>query len=189
MANNKIQDGEVITLKLPPFKPEKAKTETITLENEVAKELAELPIEGTVVVLSGETELEEDTDYSIDYEAGKITGIGAGNDGDVSVSYKWLDETVEPIVAVAGQYFQLGVMFGIAQGDAGNGDILALDTGKVCILPKKTTDTAAVGVYAYWDLSNSYVTTTASDNTLIGVFTEAALSTEATAQIKMLGSF
>lgn len=189
MANNKIQDGEVITIKLPPFEPEKAKTETITLEDGVAKDLAESPIDASVVVTSGETILEEDTDYSIDYEDGKITGIGVGNDGDVEVSYKWLDETVEPIIAVAGQYFHLGVMFGIAQVDAGNGDVLALDVGKVRILPKKTTDTAAVGVYAYWDLDNGYVTTTASDNTLIGVFTAAALSTEATAEVKMLGSF
>jgi len=54
-------------------------------------------------------------------------------------------------------------------------------------LPKKSTDTPTQFAKAYWDDSEGEVTTTATDNTLIGVFMNALGTGTALADIRLNG--
>jgi predicted RecA/RadA family phage recombinase len=54
-------------------------------------------------------------------------------------------------------------------------------------LPKKSTDTPTQFAKAYWDATNGEVTTTATDNTLIGVFMHAHETGTTEADIRLNG--
>nr|WP_067285741.1 DUF2190 family protein [Marinobacterium profundum] len=54
-------------------------------------------------------------------------------------------------------------------------------------LPKKSTDTPAQFAKAYWDETNGEVTTTATDNTLIGVFMDTLLTGTTVAEVRLNG--
>ena len=60
-------------------------------------------------------------------------------------------------------------------------------TTGVFSLPKKSTDTPAQFDKAYWDTTNGEVTTTATDNTLIGAFMHAHEAGTTEADIRLNG--
>lgn len=66
------------------------------------------------------------------------------------------------------------------------------ESGEACTvgvfeLPKASADTPAEFAKAYWNATNSEVTTTASGNTLIGTFYKAAANGETTCQVRLSG--
>lgn len=54
-------------------------------------------------------------------------------------------------------------------------------------LPKASADTPTEFAKAYWNSTNSEVTTTASGNTLIGTFAKAAANGETKCQVRLSG--
>lgn len=83
----------------------------------------------------------------------------------------------------------VGSLFGVAQTSATSGNNVALLTTGVVQLPKSTSQAFAVGVAVYWNDGNKIVTTTPTNNTKIGVAVLDAISSEATAQVRLNGSF
>ncbi|SEG12409.1 DUF2190 family protein [Marinobacterium lutimaris] len=73
--------------------------------------------------------------------------------------------------------------------------VLSVPEGYECVgtvegvfnLPKLSTDTPGQFGKAYWDATNGYVTTTATDNTEIGVFMEALASGTTEADVRLNG--
>lgn len=66
-----------------------------------------------------------------------------------------------------------GSLFGVAQNDAANGATVVIVTKGIFDLTKVGSQAWAVGAKVYWDNTNKRCTTVATDNTLIGVATEA----------------
>lgn len=83
----------------------------------------------------------------------------------------------------------VGSVFGVASGDYLSGVSGEFDVVGVFDLKKKTTDAPAQGAKAYWDNTNKEVTTTLTGNTLIGVFTVAAINGDTTVNVRLNGSF
>ena len=81
----------------------------------------------------------------------------------------------------------VGSLFGIAAGDAAENDNVEVQTTGVFDLPK-ATGAVTQGAKIYWDNTNKNVTTTATGNTLIGAATVAAVSGDATVQVKLNGT-
>lgn len=66
------------------------------------------------------------------------------------------------------------------------------ESGEACTvgvyeLPKASADTPAEFAKAYWNATNSEVTTTASGNTLIGTFYEAAGNGDTACKVRLSG--
>lgn len=80
-----------------------------------------------------------------------------------------------------------GSIFGIASVDGEIGDTVELQTTGVFTLPKTSANTPAQFAKAYWDNTAKAVTTTATANTLIGVFMAALGSGTTTADIRLNG--
>lgn len=78
-------------------------------------------------------------------------------------------------------------LFGIAAAPIAVGATGWVETTGVWELPIASATTASVGAAAYWDTSNSQVTTTASTNLPIGKFVAASASGETTCKI-LLGN-
>lgn len=66
-----------------------------------------------------------------------------------------------------------GGLFGVVSYDVLNGEEGEAVTEGVFELPKATADTPAAFAVAYWDDSNSELTTVSTSNTQVGYFTEA----------------
>lgn len=77
--------------------------------------------------------------------------------------------------AVSGEPVLVGSLFGVAEHDAAAGEPLTIARKGVFLLPKATGAAWAVGDPLYWDDAASAVSTTDTDNPLIGVAVEAAL--------------
>ncbi|MBN9475400.1 MAG: hypothetical protein ABS43_01760 [Bordetella sp. SCN 67-23] len=90
-----------------------------------------------------------------------------------------------PYDVASGGAVLVGKIFGIAVTDVASGAQGEFDTEGVFTLPVLGTDTAAVGAVAYWDATNKRLTTTATDNTRVGVFVAAKASAVAVGQIKV----
>lgn len=75
----------------------------------------------------------------------------------------------------SGQFVLIGTIGGVAKTDIANGKTGAVHICGVFSIPK-ATGAVAQGAKLYWDDSESEVTTTATDNTLIGVAAAAAAS-------------
>lgn len=78
-----------------------------------------------------------------------------------------------PYDVEAGDGCQVGQMFGVAAGDALTGAALELCTQGVFAIDKVGSQGWTVGALIYWDDTNKYCTTTATDNLLIGAAVEA----------------
>ncbi|HOX90228.1 MAG TPA: DUF2190 family protein [Burkholderiaceae bacterium] len=85
----------------------------------------------------------------------------------------------------------VGVLFGVAAGAYSSGAPAELQLEGVFDLTALATDTASgtTLVAAYWDNTNKRVTTTSSGNTKIGVITAAKANGDATARVRLNGSF
>ncbi len=75
----------------------------------------------------------------------------------------------------SGQFVLVGTIGGVAKTDIANGKTGAVHVCGVFSLPK-ASGAVTQGAKLYWDESESEVTTTATDNTLIGVAAAAAAS-------------
>jgi predicted RecA/RadA family phage recombinase len=75
----------------------------------------------------------------------------------------------------SGQFVLVGTIGGVAKTDIANGKTGAVHVCGVFSLPK-ASGAVTQGAKLYWDDSESEVTTTATDNTLIGVAAAAAAS-------------
>lgn len=83
----------------------------------------------------------------------------------------------------------VGLMFGIAAFAATSGVEVEAKTTGVFDLPKTSAQAWTVGAKIYWDNTNKVATTTATDNTLIGVAVAAAANPSATGRVRLNGSF
>lgn len=79
-----------------------------------------------------------------------------------------------------------GSLFGCAIRTIEPGELGAIQVDGIWELPIASGETASVGAPAYWDSSNSKVTTTAGTNLPIGKFVVAKQSAETECQV-MLG--
>lgn len=88
---------------------------------------------------------------------------------------------------VSGAPLLMGSLFGIASTDAEIGDQVEMALAGVYTLTKKSADTPAAFAKAYWDDTAKEVTTTASGNSLVGVFTEAVAGGVTSAAVRLNG--
>ena len=89
-----------------------------------------------------------------------------------------------PRTLTSGAGFLVGSIFAVASNAAANGAPVVGVTEGVFDLPKATGAITA-GAKVYWDNTAFNVSTTATNNTLIGVATQAAASNDATARVKL----
>lgn len=82
----------------------------------------------------------------------------------------------------SGQFVLIGTIGGVAKTDIANGKTGAVHVCGVFSIPK-ASGAVTQGAKLYWDASESEVTTTATDNTLIGVAAAAAASGDSNAQV------
>ena len=95
---------------------------------------------------------------------------------------------IAPGAVLSGDGVLVGSIFGVANTDAASGAEVECDVVGVFDLPK-AAGALTQGAKVYWSTANKNVSTTASGNTLIGVTTKAAGSGDATAPVRLNGSF
>jgi len=96
-------------------------------------------------------------------------------------------DVAAPRAVLAGDAVQVGAIFGVALYSAQAGTLLVLVCEGVFDLPALASDVIAFGAKAYWDNTNFRLTTTASGNTLVGVFTAAKAAGGAVARVRIDG--
>lgn len=94
-----------------------------------------------------------------------------------------------PRAVASGEGVLVGSLFGVASTIAAAGVAVALSTVGVYNLAKTAGQVFTVGAPAYWDDAARTVTAVAAGNTKIGVAIRAAAGPDATAQIRLNGSF
>lgn len=95
--------------------------------------------------------------------------------------------TVAGTAVTSGQSLLIGSLFGVCATAAAVGEQVEVCVAGVFTLAKKSADTPTAFAKAYWDDTNKEVTTTASGNSLVGVFTEAVASGVTTAAVRLNG--
>ena len=96
--------------------------------------------------------------------------------------------TIPAPAAVAGGFPVIaGDIKGIAQGDAASGAAVDVKTSGVWELPKVAANAFTLGAKVYWDAGDDLATTTATDNTLLGVAVAAAAASTATVLVRLTG--
>ncbi|MEC3860123.1 DUF2190 family protein [Mesobacterium sp. TK19101] len=78
-----------------------------------------------------------------------------------------------PYAVTSGDGLLVGSIFGVAAGDAGNGETVEVALTGVFDLKKVASQAWSAGDKVYWDNTNKEATKTATANTLIGVAIEA----------------
>jgi predicted RecA/RadA family phage recombinase len=96
-----------------------------------------------------------------------------------------------PYAVTSGQGALIGATFGVAVTDLANGVTGAFTVEGAFTLTKATgaSTGGAQGARAYWNNTNRNVTAVASGNTLIGVFLATCADGDATAVVRLNGSF
>ena len=89
---------------------------------------------------------------------------------------------------VSGMVYLIGALAVIAEHTAAEGELFEGTTVGVYSLPKVSADTPAQGAKAYLKADGTAVTTTATSNTLIGVFTEAYANGTTSANVRLNGN-
>ena len=94
-----------------------------------------------------------------------------------------------PYDVLSGGGALVGTIFGVAANDAKSGATdLELTVEGVFDLPK-AAGAVTQGAAIHWDDTNKVATTTSTNNTKIGVATQAAASGDATARVRLNGAF
>jgi predicted RecA/RadA family phage recombinase len=107
------------------------------------------------------------------------------------INYEQLGETLDlvaPYAVTSGQGFLVGSIFAVAVVNAALGETLAGCTRGVFSLAAKSTDTGAVGTKVYWDNTEREITTTSTDNTLVGALTAAKTAGQLVAYVRLNGT-
>jgi len=94
-----------------------------------------------------------------------------------------------PYAVASGDGVLVGTMFGIASTTAALAAAVAISTVGVYDIKKTAGQTFAVGATVYWDDTAKSVTGVSTSNTKIGVATKAAVGGDATARVRLNGSF
>jgi len=92
-----------------------------------------------------------------------------------------------PAAVASGFPVIAGDIKGIAQGDAASGGAVDVTCSGVWELPKVGANNFTLGAKVYWDAGDELATTTATDNTLMGVAVAAAGASTATVQVRLSG--
>lgn len=87
----------------------------------------------------------------------------------------------------AGAGVLIGSLFGVSAGSYASGAQGEAKTTGVFDLTAASAATGAVGAKAYWDDTAKNVTSTATNNSLIGVFVNAKASGDAVARVRLNG--
>lgn len=96
--------------------------------------------------------------------------------------------TIPAPAAVAGGFpVVAGDIVGIAQGDAAISAPVDVKCSGVWELPKVAANNFALGAAVYWDAGDELATTTATDNTKLGVAVEAAPGDAASVRVRLSG--
>lgn len=93
-----------------------------------------------------------------------------------------------PYAVTSGQALQVGSLIGVAANDAANGAAVEIDREGVYTLAAVTADVATAGAKAYWDNTAKRISITATNNTLVGCFTEAKANGATTAAVLLDGA-
>ena len=94
---------------------------------------------------------------------------------------------VAPYAVTSGQGVLVGALFGIAANNAAQGAPVEIVRRDVFDISAVSADTAAQGAKIYWDNTGRKVTTTATNNTLVGCVTEAKANGDTTARVLLDG--
>ena len=96
-----------------------------------------------------------------------------------------------PYAVASGDGLLVGSVFGVAAGDAANGETVEAALVGVFDLKKVASQAWVVGDKIYWDNTNKETTKTATANTLIGVATEAVANGagDVVGRVRLNGSF
>ena len=88
---------------------------------------------------------------------------------------------------LSGAGLLVGSLFGVAATSGVADDVIEMQVEGVFDLPKTSANTPTKFAKAYWNDTLKVVTTTATDNTLIGVFMDALGSGTTTAKVRLNG--
>lgn len=96
-----------------------------------------------------------------------------------------------PHAVASGSGLLVGAIFGVAAGDAGNGETVETVLVGVFDLKKKASEAWVPGDKVYWDNIAKEATKTATDNTLVGVAVEAVAggAGDVIGRVRLNGSF
>ena len=78
-----------------------------------------------------------------------------------------------------------GARLGVVGCDIAPGEVGSLHVTGVFELPKASSTAITAGAEVYWDATNSVITTTSTNNTLVGFAAQAALADDATVLVKI----
>lgn len=92
-----------------------------------------------------------------------------------------------PYAVTSGQGVLAGALFGIAAHSAVQGAPVEIMRTDVFDVTAVTADTAAQGAKIYWDNTARKLTTTATNNTLVGCVTEAKANGDTVARVLLDG--
>ncbi len=92
-----------------------------------------------------------------------------------------------PAALASGQGVLVGGLFGVAAHSAVQGASVEVVRKGVFELNAVTADTGAQGAKMYWDNTNRRLTTTATNNTLVGCLTAAKDGDDTTAMVLLDG--
>ncbi|WP_371055741.1 DUF2190 family protein [Rhodosalinus sp. K401] len=90
-----------------------------------------------------------------------------------------------PAAVTSGAVVIAGGLVGIAATDAESGADVAIATAGVFDLPKEAALEITLGDAVYWDADPGVVTTTATDNTALGVAVAGALAAASSVRVKI----
>lgn len=94
---------------------------------------------------------------------------------------------IAPYAVSSGQGVLVGTLFGVAAFDAANGAPVEIAREGVFDVIAVTADTAGQGAKIYWDNTARKLTTTATNNTLVGALTSAKGGADTTARVLLDG--
>lgn len=92
-----------------------------------------------------------------------------------------------PYAVASSQGVLVGTLFGVATTDAANGTPVEIAREGVFDIAAVTADTAGQGAKIYWDNAARRLTTTATNNTLVGALTAAKGGSDTTARVLLDG--
>lgn len=93
-----------------------------------------------------------------------------------------------PYNVLSGQGVLVGKLFGVATNSADNGAAVEVKLNGVFDLAALNTDTGGVGTPMYWDNTKKYLTTTATNNTLVGCLLAAKANGDTTVRVRLNGT-
>lgn len=98
---------------------------------------------------------------------------------------------IAPYDVAAGDGLLVGSIFGVATGNAANGETVEISLVGVFDLAKAASQAWSAGDKVYWDNTNKVVTKTATSNTLIGAAVEAVGggASDTVGRVRLNGSF